>query len=92
MAKLSYEVRITLATEPGVRLATAVVIFYIPLGILILNGFSVVQQHGKEPGVEFPQNEETTRGKYLPVVEAVGPLQDTISAAILDAYMELFEE
>ena len=87
MAQLSYDVTITLVNRPGVLKAFAVINFHLPAGALILHGFAVIEQHGKEPCVGFPRKQGATRGKYLPVIEAEGPLRDALAVAIVHAYI-----
>jgi DNA-binding cell septation regulator SpoVG len=56
------------------------------VGVLRINGISVIQVEGKQPFVALPQKPGKNGKKYFPVNEAEGKLKGLIADAVLDAF------
>jgi DNA-binding cell septation regulator SpoVG len=86
VGNISIEVEIRWATKPGNVKAYADIRIEFPEGELVLHGFSIIEQPGKDPWVGFPSNRGNIPGKFFPVVEADGSLKEEIVRTIIEAY------
>jgi len=88
IGNISIKVEIRWATKPGNVKAYADISLNLPEGNLVLHGFSIIDQPGRDPWVGFPAKAGNTPGKFFPVVEADGSLKQEIFKAVLEAYRD----
>jgi hypothetical protein len=86
MSTDSIEVQIRFSLNPGKVKAHADVTLLLPGGAVHMMGFSVIQLDGKPPFVGMPSRPGKIAGKFFPIIELEGKVQEAVTIAILEAF------